>query len=89
MRFLIFVSAIIEFLTQLPTAFPSFFMRITRARIAEYPLSVNGAEAGQGVAQCPAFVQSGLQSVGFLLRITHCACLEFVYIRLALIFGDS
>jgi hypothetical protein len=46
----VFVSTIVEFLTQLPAAFPCLFVCVPSARITEYSFSVNRAEACQRVA---------------------------------------
>jgi hypothetical protein len=56
MRFVILVSAVIEFLTQLPAALPSLLMCVAGARIAEYSFSMDRAEGCKCVAQSPAFV---------------------------------
>jgi hypothetical protein len=46
MGFMIFVSAVIELLTQLPAAFPGLLMWRPITGIAKYPLSANRAEGG-------------------------------------------
>ena len=46
----VLVSTIVEFLTQLPAAFPCLLVCVPSARITEYSFSVNRAEGCQSVA---------------------------------------
>jgi hypothetical protein len=46
----VLISTIVEFLTQLPAAFPCFLVCVPSARITEYSFSVNRTEARQRVA---------------------------------------
>jgi hypothetical protein len=50
MGFVILVSAIVKFLTQLPAAFPGLLMWSSSPRITEYSLSMNRAEGGKCIA---------------------------------------
>ena len=46
----VLISTIVEFLTQLPAAFPRFLVCVPSARITEYSFSVNRAEGCQSIA---------------------------------------
>lgn len=75
MQFAIFVSSVIEMLTQTPTITQSFI------------ISARAAVAGQGIAEIPVRSQSRLQIIGLLLRIVHLVCIEFVWICPVLVVG--
>jgi hypothetical protein len=50
MKFIVLViTAVVQFLAQLPAALPSLFVRVASSRIAKYPLSMDGAETSKGV----------------------------------------
>jgi hypothetical protein len=83
-RVIILVSAIIEFLTQLPASLPGLFVSVSSSRIAEYTFAVNRAQAGQSIAQGPALIKGHLQGSNLMRWSIQSGCFELIVITLLL-----
>lgn len=68
-------------------------MGISSSRVAENPFSVDGTEASKGVAEGPALIQSGFQSICFFVAVVLDGGGVEIFVNsilcLSLIFGNS